>query len=107
MAKLVLFSGKDCSICEEADKKFKKKFKDELTTGEAAIIVLDDDPDALEWWAENGLPVAPTVVLVSDSQKCLIVLDTDEVLEEEEAMPAIPDAAKATATPPAAVPAKK
>lgn len=83
MAKIILFSGKDCSVCEEADKKFKNKFKDEIADGEAEIIVLDDDEDAYEFWAENQLPLAPTICVISDAQKCLIVLDTDEILNEK------------------------
>ena len=105
MAKIILFSGKDCAVCDEADKKFKKKFKEEIATGEAEIIVLDDDEDALEFWAENQLPLAPTIAIISDAQKCLIVLDTDDILDDkpEEVKPGT----SKTTPQPVSVPAKK
>jgi len=102
MAKIILFSGKDCSICDEADKKFKKRFKDEIADGEAEIVVLDDDEEAYEFWAENQLPIAPTIVVISESQKPLIILDTDDILSDES------ESNPANATPqPAAAPVKK
>lgn len=101
MAKIILFSGKDCSICDEADKKFKKKFKDEIADGEAEIIILDDDEEAYEFWASNQLPIAPTICIISDAQKCLIVLDTDDILKEE------PEPAKPSTPQPAVAPAKQ
>lgn len=83
MAKIILFSGKDCSPCQEADTKFKKRFKDEIESGEAEIVVIDDDDEAYEFWAENKLSLAPTIVVISDAQKCLIELDIDDILNEE------------------------
>lgn len=82
---LVLFTGNDCPICVEIEEAFKKKYKEELESGEADIVNLDEEPDAQQFWMENELPLAPTMVVVADNKKLVCVLDPKELLEDKEA----------------------
>lgn len=80
---LVLFTGNDCSVCHEVEEQFKKQFKEELDSGEADIVNLDEEEDAQQFWMENDLPVAPTIIVVSDQKKLVAVLDSDQLLQRE------------------------
>ena len=79
---LVLFTGNECPICEEVEEAFKKRYKEELASGEADIVNLDEEEDAQQFWMENDLPLAPTMVVVSDQKKLITILDPKELLEE-------------------------
>jgi len=91
---LVLFTGNDCPICHEVEEAFKKRYKEELDSGEADIVNLDEEEDAQQFWMENDLPLAPTMVVVSDEKKLITVLDPKELLNE-----ALPDASASVRQP--------
>ncbi|GAI89385.1 unnamed protein product [marine sediment metagenome] len=78
---LVLFTGNDCEPCQEVEEAFKKRFKEELDSGEADIVNLDEEEDAQQFWMENELPLAPTMIVVSDKKKLVTILDPKELLE--------------------------
>lgn len=79
---LVLFTGNDCDLCDEVKKAFQQHYKEELDSGEADIVNLDEEEDAQQFWMENDLPLAPTMVVVSDKKKVITVLDPIELLKE-------------------------
>lgn len=79
---LVLFVGNDCPPCEEVKKAFQERYKEELDSGEADIVNLDEEEDAQQFWMENDLPLAPTMVVVSDQKKVITILDPTELLKE-------------------------
>ena len=79
---LVLFTGNECEPCHEVEEAFKKRYKEELASGEADIVNLDEEEDAQQFWMENELPLAPTLVVVSDQKKLITILDPKELLEE-------------------------
>lgn len=79
---LVLFTGNECPICHEVEEAFKQQYKEELDSGEADIVNLDEEEDAQQFWMENALPLAPTMVVVSDQKKLITVLDPTELLKE-------------------------
>ncbi|MBA7469513.1 hypothetical protein ES705_26274 [subsurface metagenome] len=79
---LVLFTGNDCEPCAKVEEAFKKRFKQELDSGEADIVNLDEEEDAQQFWMENELPLAPTMVVVSDQKKLVTILDPKELLGE-------------------------
>lgn len=78
---LVLFVGNDCSVCEEVEKAFRKEYKRELDRGEADVVNLDEDERAQQVWMENDLPLAPSMIVISDSLKVITVLNPKELLE--------------------------
>ena len=80
---LVLFTGNECPICHEVEEAFKKRYKEELDSGEADIVNLDEEEDAQQFWMENNLPLAPTLVVVSDQKKLVTILDPKELLGEQ------------------------
>ena len=79
---LVLFTGNECEPCTEVEEAFKKRFKEELDSGEADIVNLDEEEDAQQFWIENELPLAPIMVVVSDQKKLISILDPKELLGE-------------------------
>ena len=79
---LVLLDGNDCSPCEEVEAAFRKEYKKELDSGEADVVNLDEDEKAQQVWMENELPLAPTMIVISDSLKVITVLDVDEFLKK-------------------------
>jgi len=91
---LVLFVGNDCQPCDKVKEAFTKRFKEELDSGEADIVNLDEEEDAQQFWIENDLPLAPTMVVVSDQKKVITILDPAELLKE-----ASPDAAESVKAP--------
>ena len=84
---LVLFTGNECPPCQEVEEAFKKRYKEELDSGEADIVNLDEEEDAQQFWMENDLPLAPIMVVVSDEKKLITILDPKELLEK--ASPAV------------------
>ena len=79
---LVLFTGNDCEVCHEVEEAFKKRYKEELDSGEADIVNLDEDEESQQFWMENELPLAPTMIVVSDEKKLITILDANGLLEE-------------------------
>lgn len=93
--KLILLTAEDCEICHDAEEKFKKNFWRELDSGEAKIVNLDQDEAAQELWMENDLPLAPTVILVTDKNKVISHIDAKDLIEGlEEASPGAIEPAK-------------
>jgi hypothetical protein len=81
---VVLFTGNECSICHEVEEAFKKKYKDEMENEEADIVNLDDDEESQQFWMEHQLPLAPTMIVISDKEKIVCVLDPKALLDENE-----------------------
>lgn len=79
---LVLLVGNDCPPCDEVKAAFKKEYKAELDSGEADIVNLDEDEEAQQVWMENSLPLAPTIIVISNKLKVVTVLDADEFLKK-------------------------
>lgn len=79
---LVLYTANDCNICHQAEEAFRKAYKEEIAKGEAEVVNLDEDEDAQELWAENELPLAPVMIVVSDQRKVITVLDPGELVNE-------------------------
>ena len=79
--KLVFLTSEDCPICDEAEEKFKKDFWRELDNGEAKIINLDQDEDAQEMFIINDLPLAPIVLIVTDKNKLVSYIETDDFFQ--------------------------
>jgi hypothetical protein len=92
---LILLTGNECKVCHDVEEAFKKKYADELKSGEADICNLDEDEQAQQFWFENELPLAPVVVVVSDKMKLISVLDPSDLTKE--AKPAETSADKAPA----------
>ncbi len=87
--KLVLLTGEDCPICDEAEEKFKKNFWRELDSGEAKIVNLDQDEEYQEMFMENDLPLAPIVLLVTEKNKVISHIEAKDLLDGlKEASPA-------------------
>lgn len=86
---LVLFTGDECPVCHEVEEAFKRRYKEELDNDEADIVNLDEEEDAQQFWIENDLPLAPTMIVVSDQKKLVTILDPMELLEK--ASPAAKD----------------
>ncbi len=80
--KLRLFIGNECPPCDEAKEAFKKRYKEELDSGEANIVNLDEDEKAQEIWIKNELPLAPVMVVMSDQEKIITILDPEDLLKE-------------------------
>jgi len=94
--KLVLLTGEDCGICEEAERRFKKDFWRELDTGEARIVNLDEDEEAQKLFVENELPLAPLVILMTDRGTVISHIETSDLFEGlKEACPVSAEAVKA------------
>jgi peroxiredoxin len=80
---IVLFTGSECSLCEQAEKAFKEKYAKELETGEANIVNLDEDENekAQKFWMDHELEPAPCIVVVSENETLVTVLDTEKHLD--------------------------
>ncbi|KKL48620.1 hypothetical protein LCGC14_2323660 [marine sediment metagenome] len=95
--KLILLTGEDCNICEDAEEKFKKAFWRELDSGEAKIVNLDEDEQMQEVWLENDLPLAPIVLLITENNKVISHIETKDIIAGlNEASPGAPAPDKAT-----------
>ena len=79
--KLILLSSDDCEICVEAEEKFKKDFWRELDSGEAKIVNLDQDEEFQEVFITNDLPLAPIVLIVTDTNKIVAHIDSKDFFE--------------------------
>jgi hypothetical protein len=76
---ITLFTGNECNVCKEAEDKFKEKYAKEIETGEATIVNLDDpeNEQAQKFWMKHELPYAPIIVIVTESEKLVTVLDVE------------------------------
>lgn len=83
----ILFTGskEDCNLCAEAEKEFKKRFAEEIKNDEAIIANMDEDDGAYQFWATHGLPLAPVVVITTDSGKVIAQWETGELPEDPNA----------------------
>lgn len=81
---LILFVGNDCQPCKDVEAKFRAKFGDLLGTKEAEVVNIDESEEAQQFWLENELPLAPMMIVVSESDKVIAVLGTDDLLNEAE-----------------------
>jgi hypothetical protein len=79
----ILLTASDCNICDEDKKKFKEAMKEELKSGEAEITNIEEDDDAMDFWATHNLPTAPIVIMTTDSGKILDYLTVDELIETQ------------------------
>lgn len=77
--KLVFLTGDECDVCHELEAKFKEKFREELDSGEAIVLNLDQEIDAQDWWIENELPVAPAMVVATEEGRVVAVLKAEEL----------------------------
>lgn len=77
----ILMIGSDCKPCEEDAATFKQVFSEELKSGEAEIVNLSEDEDALAFWAEHDLPVTPVVVVTTDKGKVIDILSVEELVD--------------------------
>lgn len=80
--KLILLTAEECDICHDAEELFKKEFAKELASGEAEIKNLDIDAEAQEMWMELDLPLAPTVILMSDDKKVIASVEPNDLIKE-------------------------
>lgn len=78
---LTLFTGDECPPCTEVEEAFKKHYKEELDSGEADIVNLDDNEAAQQFWTEHSLPLAPVMVVTTDNGKLISVIEAHELLE--------------------------
>lgn len=101
---VILFvgNGEDCDLCAQAEKEFRQRFKEEIKNDEAVIANMDEDEGAYEFWATHGLPLAPCVVITTESGKVVDQWDTGELPPaEEESLAANRPTPKEVASPPA------
>lgn len=83
MANLILMISSECPPCQEAEKVFRERWKEEITSGEAIVANMDEDEGAYEFWATHELPLAPVIVVATDTGKLITILDPMEITEEE------------------------
>lgn len=92
MANLILLIGnaEECPPCKEAETVFRERWSNEIASGEAIVANMDEDEGAYEFWATHELPVAPVIVVTSDTGKLITILDPLESSTEgkKEAAPA-------------------
>lgn len=81
MVSMILMVGNDCPPCQEDEATFKQVFKDEIKSGEAEIVNLSEDEDALAFWAEHDLPVTPVVIMTTDKGKVIDILSVEELVD--------------------------
>jgi hypothetical protein len=80
---MLLLTHDDCDPCHDIEAKFKERFKALLDTKEAEIVNLDDNEEAMKWWAENDLPVGPVIVIMSENEEVVAVIETDKLFSAE------------------------
>ncbi len=94
--KLILLTADDCDLCHDAEERMKKELWRELDNKEIEIVNLDQDEKAQELWMENDLPLAPLVVLVTETHKVISYIDAKEFFKGlKEAQPAPTEAVTA------------
>ena len=91
---LTLFTGDGCNICHDAEEAFKKKFKEEIESGEADVVNLDENEEAQQFWMENELPPAPCLVVTTEKGKLIAVLDAETLQEQASPAAAVAESVK-------------
>ena len=84
---IILLTSPDCDLCVEAEAKFKEQYKEELDSGDAEIINLEEDEGAQAFWAKHNIPYSPQIVITSDSKeggKLITIIDPLAAKEEIE-----------------------
>ena len=81
MANLILMTSSECPPCKEAEAVFRERWPEEIASGEVIVANMDEDEGAYEFWATHELPVAPVIVVVTDSGKLITTLDPLEPAE--------------------------
>ena len=82
---LTLFTADECLPCTEVEEAFKKRYKEEIDSGEVDIVNLDENEAAQQFWIEHDLPLAPIMVVTTDNGKLISVIEAQELLEAEPA----------------------
>lgn len=77
---LTLFTGDSCPPCQEVEEAFKKRYKEEIGSGEADIVNLDENEAAQEFWVTHELPLSPVMVVTTDSGKLISVIEAEELM---------------------------
>lgn len=83
MANIILMTSSECPPCKEAEKVFRERWAEEIASGEAIVANLDEDEGAYEFWATHELPVAPVIVVTTETGKLVTTLDPMETTEEQ------------------------
>ena len=78
---LTLFTGDECPPCTEVEEAFKRKYKEEIASGEADIVNLDINEAAQEFWVTHELPLAPVMVVTTDNGKLISIIEAQELKE--------------------------
>ena len=97
--KLILLTGEECAICDQAVAAFNKQFGREIAHEEAKIINLDENEAYQEKWMVDNLPLAPVILLETDEGKIVSTIPPEDLLgytpvAEPEAPVAAPPAEK-------------
>lgn len=89
MANIILMTSSECPPCKEAEAVFRERWAEEIASGEAIVSNIDEDEGAQEFWATHELPLAPVIVVTTDTGKLVTILDPMETTEKQkEASPA-------------------
>jgi len=89
MANIILMTSSECPPCKEAEAVFRERWAAEIASGEAIVSNIDEDEGAQEFWATHELPLAPVIVVTTDTGKLVTILDPLESTEgKKEASPA-------------------
>jgi hypothetical protein len=95
MANIILMTSSECPPCQEAEKVFRERWKEEIASGEAIVANMDEDDGAYEFWATHELPLAPVIVVTTETGKLVTILDPMESTEEQkEASPVVANTVK-------------
>ena len=80
--RLVLITGEDCDICADAETKFRRQYKRELEKGEAMVTNIDEDENMQRLWMKHDYPIPPTIIVVTNENRLITVVDAVEFLED-------------------------
>jgi len=77
--KVVLLTGDDCGVCEEAEEALKELIAD----GEVEVRNIQHDDEALALWASNELPPAPQLLVVTGRGQIFGQLSVEDLIEQQ------------------------
>jgi len=98
--KLVLLTGEECGLCDEAVAAFNKQFGREIAHEEAEVVNLDADDAWQEKFVENDLPLAPVIVLVTNEGTIVSTVSPEDLLNYKPQAKDIEDLPATPETPP-------
>jgi len=78
---LLIGNAEDCPPCKEAEVVFRERWAEEIASGEAIVANMDEDDEAYQFWATNELPLAPVIVVSTDTGKLVTTLDPLQPVE--------------------------